>query len=350
MRFDHLIEKRKRVVFWNHRKRKRRREVLQRKGIEVEIDSSTGFLRLHGYVGEFCIDGRFYLLTDLAYTSNICWRLKLSSSMVNLKAPDRPIISYRPIRPSDLEVLENIHGDLFPIRYESEFFRNAVNGHDIVCWGAVDRSRPNAQSNELIGFVTARIVSAKESEVEDFISFDSSKSDQTLIYILTLGVVESHRNLGIASALIHKVIKYASSIPTCRAVYLHVISYNNAAIHLYQKMSFQCVRRLHNFYFINEQHYDSYLFIYHVNGGRSPCSPLELGRHLVTCVKSRFNLMVAKLWRNEDRKISKWPASKESSYLLPMVQNKRSVTAEFPGMETRLLDKLADMLYITSSV
>lgn len=58
-------------------------------------------------------------------------------------------------------------------RYESEFFQNVVNGHDIVSWAAVDRSRPNGQSDELIGFVTARIVLARESEVSPpvFLSF-----------------------------------------------------------------------------------------------------------------------------------------------------------------------------------
>lgn len=82
-------------------------------------------------------------------------------------------------------------------------------------------------------------------------------------------------NVGLAaSSLIREVMKYASSVPTCRAVYLHVISYNNPAIHLYNKMSFRCVRRLQGFYLINGQHYDSYLFVYYVNGGRSPCSPL----------------------------------------------------------------------------
>lgn len=50
-------------------------------------------------------------------------------------------------------------------RYESEFFQNVVNGREIVSWAAVDRSRPNGQSDELIGFITARIVLAKESEV-----------------------------------------------------------------------------------------------------------------------------------------------------------------------------------------
>lgn len=50
-------------------------------------------------------------------------------------------------------------------RYEAEFFENVVNGREIVSWAAVDRSRPNDENDELIGFVTARIVLAKESEV-----------------------------------------------------------------------------------------------------------------------------------------------------------------------------------------
>lgn len=50
-------------------------------------------------------------------------------------------------------------------RYESEFYQNVVNGREIVSWAAVDRSRPNGKSDELVGFVTARIVLAKESEV-----------------------------------------------------------------------------------------------------------------------------------------------------------------------------------------
>lgn len=50
-------------------------------------------------------------------------------------------------------------------RYEFDFFQNVVNGREIVSWAAVDRSRPNGQSDDLVGFVTARIVLARESEV-----------------------------------------------------------------------------------------------------------------------------------------------------------------------------------------
>ncbi|TYH34327.1 hypothetical protein ES332_D13G121500v1 [Gossypium tomentosum] len=165
--------------------------------------------------------------------------------MVNPKISHRPTICYRSMHPSDLEILEQIHSEVFLsdidlFRYESEFFQNVVNGRDIVSWAAVDHSRPNGQSDELIGFVTARIVTAKDSEIADLLRYDPSKGHQTLVYILTLGVVDAYRNPGIATALIHEVIKYASSIAVCRAVYLHVISYNNPAIHLYKKTSFKC--------------------------------------------------------------------------------------------------------------
>ncbi|XVF30505.1 hypothetical protein REPUB_Repub16aG0063900 [Reevesia pubescens] len=196
---------------------------------------------------------------------------------------------------------------------------------------AVDRSRPNGQSDELIGFVTARIVLAKNSEIADLLRYDSSNVDQKLVYILTLGVVDAYRNLGIATALIREVIKYATSIPVCRAVYLHVISYNNPAIHLYQKMSFKCVQRLHGFYLINGQHYDSYLFVYYVNGGRSPCSPLELVTIVVSCMKSGLKYLVAKLRKNEEKSV-KWPRCKETRGLIS-TQNKRTIKTECSGCE-----------------
>ncbi|XP_059433785.1 histone acetyltransferase MCC1 isoform X2 [Corylus avellana] len=279
----------------------------------------------------FDINGRCSWTNSLCM-SDLCWGLTAQSSMVNPKVPRRPTLFYRPIQPSDLEILEQIHGDLFPIRYESEFFQNVVNGREIVSWAAVDRSRPNGKSDELVGFVTARIVLAKESEIADVLRYDSSKSDQTLVYILTLGVVEAYRNCGIASSLIRKVIKYASSIPTCQAVYLHVISYNNPAIHLYQKMSFTCIRRLQGFYLINGQHYDSYLFVYYVNGGRSPCSPLELVTSMVGYMRSGFKTVTAKLYKNEDRKVPKWSKCKETHSLIS-TQNKRNLNAECGGCD-----------------
>ncbi|KAH8491559.1 hypothetical protein H0E87_023619 [Populus deltoides] len=251
--------------------------------------------------------------------------------MANQNFSHHPTICYRPIQPSDLEVLELIHADIFPIRYESEFFQSVVHERDIVSWAAVDRSRPNGHSDELIGFVTARIAMAKEAGIGDLLRYDPSKPDQTLVYILTLGVVETYRNLGIARSLIRQVIKYASSVPTCRAVYLHVISYNIPAIHLYKKMSFKCIRRLQGFYLINGQHYDSFLFVYYVNGGRSPCSPLELLLAVVSYVTSGLKSVAARIRKNEE-KTAKWPKCKDTQSLISM-QTKRNITTQGTGYE-----------------
>lgn len=42
---------------------------------------------------------------------------------------------------------------------------NVVHGHGIVSWAAIDTNRSNEQRDELIGFVTARVVAADDSEV-----------------------------------------------------------------------------------------------------------------------------------------------------------------------------------------
>ncbi|KAG0472999.1 hypothetical protein HPP92_014856 [Vanilla planifolia] len=250
--------------------------------------------------------------------------------MFDIEISHCPTIIYRPIQSSDLEALSQIHASLFPIRYEREFFINVVNGHGIVSWCAVDISRPDGNVDELVGFVTTRITTVKESEIDDLIKCDTSRIDQTLVYILTLGVVEQYRNLGIATSLVQEVIKYASRIASCRAVYLHVIAYNQPAIRFYQKMMFMLARRLPKFYYINGQHYDSFLFVYYVNGGRSPCSPMEAIAAIAAYFRGQLRMLTAKLW-NRDDKSSRWSKCTENQSL---TQNKRIVSAENSVFQT----------------
>ncbi|XP_030463239.2 histone acetyltransferase MCC1-like [Syzygium oleosum] len=170
-------------------------------------------------------------------------------------------------------------------RYESEFFQYVVHGRGIVSWAASDHIRDDGKCDELIGFVLARVVLAKESEIMDLLNSDSAESKWSLVYNLTLGLMDSYRNLGIPSSLILEVIKYASSIPTSRAVYLHVIAYNFPAIHQYKKMSL-------GFYLIDGQHYHSYLFVYFVKGCQSPCSPVQVSKQLYGTVMLYLPLAV----------------------------------------------------------
>lgn len=147
------------------------------------------------------------------------------------------------------------------------------------------------------------------------LGYELTKTDRNLIYILTLGVIKSYRNLGIASSLIHKVVEYASSISPCRAVYLHVISYNINAIQFYEKNTFQCLQRLQNFYYISGQHYDAYLYIYYVNGGRPPCSALDFLISMSGFIRSFLMSVAGRFWRREAKKTAKWPKNRELSGL-----------------------------------
>eukprot|EP00249_Psilotum_nudum_P014880 c25047_g1_i1 orf=419-1354(-) len=242
--------------------------------------------------------------------SDSCSVIQLVPSSAPVSAPrlrPSPTIAYRPIRPSDFEILREIHEALFPIKYEAEFFWNVVNGHGIISWAAVDTSRSGLQCDEIIGFVTVRVVSTTEIDASDMLGYELTKTNRNLIYILTLGVIQPYRKLGIASSLIWEVIKYASTIPICKAVYLHVISYNQPAINFYKKNSFQCLRKLHSFYFINGHHYDAYLYIYYVNGGRPPCLALDfllsMSSYLwnvCTSISGRF------FWTREVKKATRW--------------------------------------------
>ena len=72
---------------------------------------------------------------------------------------------------------------------------------------------------------------------------------ETVAYILTLGVTDQYRHLGIASQLIQKVVQHAQT-QLSRAVYLHVIDYNEAALNLYNKNKFEELAALPNFYHI----------------------------------------------------------------------------------------------------
>ena len=79
--------------------------------------------------------------------------------------------SYRILLPVDKFTVAAVfdHVILFILfRYEREFFLNVVTGHGIVSWGAVDTSRSDDRRDEIIGFVTTRMIAAKDSEVSPY--------------------------------------------------------------------------------------------------------------------------------------------------------------------------------------
>ena len=56
-----------------------------------------------------------------------------------------------------------------------------------------------------------------------------------VFYILTLGVLPSHRRRGLATRLVRALVEAAGRHPRARCVCLHVIHYNRAALGFYSR-------------------------------------------------------------------------------------------------------------------
>ena len=81
-------------------------------------------------------------------------------------------------------------------------------------------------------------------------------------YIMTLGVLDECRKLGIGSLLLERTYKeIAYNFNECEIIYLHVVDYNQAAIKFYQKKNdFKYLKVEKNHYEIFDKEYDAEIY------------------------------------------------------------------------------------------
>ncbi|OII73630.1 GCN5-related N-acetyltransferase family protein [Cryptosporidium ubiquitum] len=207
-----------------------------------------------------------------------------------------PIIDFRRVIPEDVTQLEELHKELFPIIYDKQFYEGIASGitHG---WVAVWRLRESSESSYfesdelIIGFVTTsqdcRIIKDNDykhviksipdqfllQELREKIQDESFEISpfpfganvyKYLVYVLTMGVIEEFRFLGIGKQLLNIVIGYYQKFhPTVNAIFLHVVDYNSSAINLYKRLKFEEILHWDNFYKILDGFYGSYLFSYY---------------------------------------------------------------------------------------
>ena len=110
-------------------------------------------------------------------------------------------------------------------------------------------------------------------------------------YLLSLGVCSSFRRQGVASLLLNSFLNHLTSSENemCKALYLHVLTMNSAAIRFYEKHKFRFVQvlvclgnwlyqsiffRLHSFlpyyYSVDGTSKDGFTYVLYINGGHPP--------------------------------------------------------------------------------
>lgn len=65
-----------------------------------------------------------------------------------------------------------------------------------------------------------------------------------MFYIMTLGTSRGFRGVGLGSILVNRVMDMIKSRQECGALYLHVITYNETAIQLYERLRFSRVKKI----------------------------------------------------------------------------------------------------------
>jgi len=77
-------------------------------------------------------------------------------------------------------------------------------------------------------------------------------------YIMTIGVIDECRQLGIGTSLLKQTIQLVEAkYKTCLAIYLHVVDYNRTALKFYKRNGFINLKTLYNHYEIHGADYDA---------------------------------------------------------------------------------------------
>ncbi|CBZ52860.1 Acetyltransferase, GNAT family protein, related [Neospora caninum Liverpool] len=123
---------------------------------------------------------------------------------------------------------------------------------------------------------SSEVSDASEAAVAlNFPNLQADESVSDLAYILTLGVAEEFRQKGLAQELIQRTLAYfacpcLNKLPT-RAVFLHVVEYNHAAVHFYEKQKFQAIEHSRDFYHIYGSVHGSFLYAFNLTELDSRC-------------------------------------------------------------------------------
>lgn len=187
-------------------------------------------------------------------------------------------LQFRPLGAEDYQEMVALHTEWFPVTYDEAFYSKSTSG-EIFTLAATHR-KPGQAEDDVVGIIT--MSTCPEHYSDDIfhvlgVSFEelpppSHEGDPgVLAYILTLGVIDGFRRRGMASEMLRQAVAYVeASRPNVHAIYLHVVTYNGAAIQLYESMRFARLAHFPSFYHLHGQPYDSYLYALFMHGSRPP--------------------------------------------------------------------------------
>jgi ribosomal protein S18 acetylase RimI-like enzyme len=218
---------------------------------------------------------------------------------------------FRRIHPADQAVIQALHEDWFPVRYQEDFYKELVHermAHSgeplFTCvavttrneeveeaendWGLtdIDNEPQQEQQDEVIAacVVGSFLRTTQLSGKMQSLLISDRQLYKRMFYIMTLGTVDEYRQAGLGTTLIQRCMEQVEQDSSCGALYLHVITDNQAAIRFYEKLGFYRVTEISNYYSIDGKLHSCYLYAKYYHGNRGHRDPYRLLSRVLSVV------------------------------------------------------------------
>lgn len=175
----------------------------------------------------------------------------------------------------------------------------------------------NNAVNPVVGVIVGAFMSIHDTHIPTLKKLvRNPKTHGRLFYIMTLGSSPTMRRKGLSTKLVSDCIRLVQQVKDCGAIYLHVITYNDAAIRFYEKLGFYRIEEIQgefqwqigllslkvdisstmhiymkkqtDYYVIDGETFNSYLYAKFVNGKYKKNLYIYLNRERKTKVYMRF--------------------------------------------------------------
>ena len=192
-------------------------------------------------------------------------------------------IMYKYLTPEHKEEVRKLHEEWFPIKYDDQFYDQCLSGmkngyFSLAAFYNIETEKKE-KKEVILGLIIGQwqytekylynhVGKDVEKDINDSLDFEdeaklflSNRPYHDCILILSLGIIDECRKMGIGSILLKSTLNYGINTPSCVGLFLTVIKDNISGRKFYEKNGLKCVNILNNFYVIDEKKYDCHVYL-----------------------------------------------------------------------------------------
>ena len=192
-------------------------------------------------------------------------------------------IIYKPLTPENVDEVKKLHQEWFPVKYEDEFFnRTLINNNgqyfSVAAFYSI-QSGENEYKEVILGLIICQWVYVDPyffkmtnkklaKEITESLNFEEEaklflyhEKFYHAVYIMSLGVIDECRKMGIATSMLKSIYNYSIYYELCVGVYLNVITDNYSGKKFYEKNGMVLVNNIKDFYVIEDKKYDCDVYV-----------------------------------------------------------------------------------------